>query len=133
MRRALRIVGAVCAAVSVALLGGCALSLQTLPKITGNSNETYPVRAIFANVLNLPDDAQVRVGAQVVGQVGDPALGDVEVDPALFSVSADRNSADIDVHRRHWHRLSATTNALAAELTENLRLILEPTQASKLE
>ena len=47
--------------------GGCALSLQSLPKITGSSGATYPLHAVFANVLNLPDDAQVRNGAQVVG------------------------------------------------------------------
>jgi phospholipid/cholesterol/gamma-HCH transport system substrate-binding protein len=83
VRRAWRIVGAVCAAISVALLGGCALSLQTLPKITGNSNPTYPVRAIFANVLNLPDDAQVRVGAQVVGQVGQISTKNFQADLVL--------------------------------------------------
>ena len=52
------------------LLGGCALSLQSLPKFSGISTGTYPVQAVFANVLNLPTDAQVRDGAEVVGQVG---------------------------------------------------------------
>jgi phospholipid/cholesterol/gamma-HCH transport system substrate-binding protein len=51
------------------VLSGCALSLQSLPKISGIHQPTYPVHAVFANVLNLPTDAQVRVGAEVVGQV----------------------------------------------------------------
>jgi phospholipid/cholesterol/gamma-HCH transport system substrate-binding protein len=83
VRRVLRILGALSAFVLVTLLGGCALSLQTLPKITGNSNSTYPVRAIFANVLNLPDDAQVRVGAQVVGQVGQISTKNFQADLVL--------------------------------------------------
>lgn len=69
--------------VVAALLGGCALSLQSLPKITGNSSSTYPVRAIFANVLNLPDDAQVRLGAQVIGQVGQISTQNYEADLIL--------------------------------------------------
>ena len=65
------------------LLGGCALSLQTLPKVTGSSGPTYPVRAEFANVLNLPDDAQVRIGAQVVGLVGTISTSNFQADLTL--------------------------------------------------
>jgi virulence factor Mce-like protein len=57
------------AAVCAVLLGGCALSLQSLPKVTANGGNTYPIQALFGDVLNLPADAQVRIGAQVVGQV----------------------------------------------------------------
>jgi phospholipid/cholesterol/gamma-HCH transport system substrate-binding protein len=56
--------------VTAAALGGCALSLQSLPKISGVNAATYPVHAVFANVLNLPIDAQVRNGADVIGEVG---------------------------------------------------------------
>lgn len=51
-------------------LGGCGLSLQTLPKLTNVSGSTYPLQAQFANVLNLPIDAQVRSGAEIIGEVG---------------------------------------------------------------
>jgi phospholipid/cholesterol/gamma-HCH transport system substrate-binding protein len=58
---------------SVLGVGGCGFShgfsLQSLPKIGGITSPTYPVYAGFANVLNLPIEAQVRVGAQVVGAV----------------------------------------------------------------
>jgi phospholipid/cholesterol/gamma-HCH transport system substrate-binding protein len=64
-------------------LSGCALSLQSLPKISGISAATYPVHAVFANVLNLPDDAQVRIGAQVVGQVGVIATRSFQADLTL--------------------------------------------------
>jgi phospholipid/cholesterol/gamma-HCH transport system substrate-binding protein len=68
---------------TVLLLSSCALSLQSLPKISGVSSGTYPIYAAFANVLNLPDDAQVRVGAQVVGQVGAISTKNFQADLTL--------------------------------------------------
>jgi phospholipid/cholesterol/gamma-HCH transport system substrate-binding protein len=65
------------------LLGGCALSLQALPKITSTNGPTYLVHAVFANVLNLPDDAQVRLGAQVVGQVSSISTQNFQADLTL--------------------------------------------------
>jgi phospholipid/cholesterol/gamma-HCH transport system substrate-binding protein len=65
------------------LLSSCALSLQSLPKISGVSTGTYPIYAAFSNVLNLPDDAQVRVGAQVVGQVGAISTKNFQADLTL--------------------------------------------------
>lgn len=47
----------------------CGISLQSLPKIGGVSGPTYKVTATFANVVNLPENAQVRVGAFAVGYV----------------------------------------------------------------
>ena len=64
-------------------LGGCGFSLQSLPKIGGISGSTYPVRAQFANVLNLPVDAQVRLGAEVVGEVGDISTHDFAADVTM--------------------------------------------------
>jgi phospholipid/cholesterol/gamma-HCH transport system substrate-binding protein len=61
------LVAGACAAGLV--LAGCGTSLQQLPKIGGISGPTYPVRVEFSNVLNLPANAQVRRGAEVVGQV----------------------------------------------------------------
>ncbi len=72
---------AICA--TALLLSSCALSLQSLPKISGVSTGTYPIYAAFSNVLNLPDDAQVRVGAQVVGQVGAIATKNFQADLTL--------------------------------------------------
>ncbi len=71
------------AVASVAMLGGCALSLQSLPKVSGVNQPTYELHAVFANVLNLPDDAQVRVGAEVVGQVGNISTSDFQADLTL--------------------------------------------------
>lgn len=66
-----------------AALSGCALSLQALPKVSDVSTATYPVRAVFADVLNLSVDAQVRVGAEVVGQVGAISTRNFEADLTL--------------------------------------------------
>lgn len=68
---------------SVGLLSSCALSLQSLPKISSVGNGTYTLHAVFANVLNLPDDAQVRNGAEVIGQVSDISTENFEADLTL--------------------------------------------------
>lgn len=60
--------GALVAMVSLAL-SGCGVSLQALPKIGGISGPTYGVHATFANVVNLPANAQVRTGSFPVGYV----------------------------------------------------------------
>jgi phospholipid/cholesterol/gamma-HCH transport system substrate-binding protein len=57
--------------------------LQSLPKVSGVSGATYPIYAEFSNVLNLPDDAQVRVGAQVVGEVGAISTKNFQADLTL--------------------------------------------------
>jgi phospholipid/cholesterol/gamma-HCH transport system substrate-binding protein len=71
------------AAALTLLLGGCALSLQSLPKLTSSNSATYPIHAVFANVLNLPDDAQVRLGAEVVGQVSSISTENFQADLTL--------------------------------------------------
>lgn len=50
-------------------LSSCGISLQSLPKIGGVSGPTYTVDATFANVVNLPANAEVRVGSFAVGYV----------------------------------------------------------------
>jgi phospholipid/cholesterol/gamma-HCH transport system substrate-binding protein len=58
------------AAVAVAVTAsGCGVSLQQLPKFGGVSGPTYQLRATFANVVNLPANAQVRTGSFPVGFV----------------------------------------------------------------
>jgi phospholipid/cholesterol/gamma-HCH transport system substrate-binding protein len=47
----------------------CGFSLQSFPKFGGLSGPSYPLHARFANVLNLPANAQVREGSAVIGQV----------------------------------------------------------------
>jgi phospholipid/cholesterol/gamma-HCH transport system substrate-binding protein len=67
------------AAIGVALLASsCGLSLQSLPKIGGVSGPTYTVEATFANVVNLPTNAQVRLGAFSVGDVSSIGLKDFQ-------------------------------------------------------
>lgn len=51
-------------------LAGCGLSFQSLPKVSSPVGPHYTLKATFQEVLNLPADAQVRMGPQVVGQVG---------------------------------------------------------------
>jgi phospholipid/cholesterol/gamma-HCH transport system substrate-binding protein len=63
--------------------GGCGISLQQLPKIGTISGPMYVVHALFTNVLNLPADAQVHEGTQVVGQVGNITVRDFEADLEL--------------------------------------------------
>jgi phospholipid/cholesterol/gamma-HCH transport system substrate-binding protein len=77
------LVAPVLVAAGALVLGGCALSLQSLPKISGISSGTYPLHAVFANVLNLPDDAQVRLGAEVIGQVGTIGTRNFQADLTL--------------------------------------------------
>ncbi|HET9076831.1 MAG TPA: MCE family protein [Acidimicrobiales bacterium] len=59
-------------------LSSCGLSLQSLPKIGGVSGPTYTVTATFANVVNLPANAQVRVGAFSVGYVSSIGVRDFQ-------------------------------------------------------
>jgi len=60
---------AVCALVSVAAVG-CSAGVEQLPlPAPGLSGPTYRLDAEFANALNLPDRAKVRVGGADVGEV----------------------------------------------------------------
>ncbi|MGH9115237.1 MAG: MCE family protein [Acidimicrobiales bacterium] len=64
----LRRVAGVAGLATVAVLGSsCGISLQNLPKLGGVSGPTYELTATFANVVNLPANAQVRAGAFSVG------------------------------------------------------------------
>ena len=74
------------AAVAVALavaVSGCSVSLQSLPKFSGQSGPFYAVHATFANVLNLPADAQVRAGVATVGQVASISTSNFQADVVL--------------------------------------------------
>lgn len=66
-RRRLAVAGAL-AGLAVAA-AGCGVGLQQMPVPGGPSGPTYQLRATFANVLNLPIGAKVRVGVSVVGDV----------------------------------------------------------------
>lgn len=60
----------------VLVASSCGISLQSLPKIGGVSGPTYAVTATFANVVNLPANAQVRTGAFSVGYVSSIKVAD---------------------------------------------------------
>lgn len=75
LRRPLATAGALVAALG---LSSCGISLQSLPKIGGLSGPTYGVSATFANVVNLPANAEVRVGAFSVGYVSSIHLKDFQ-------------------------------------------------------
>jgi phospholipid/cholesterol/gamma-HCH transport system substrate-binding protein len=60
---------AVLALVASFALAGCGLSLQSLPKPGGVGGPSYDLTAVFANVLNLPVQARVLIGADQVGEV----------------------------------------------------------------
>ena len=62
----------------VTLASSCGLSLQSLPKLGGISGPTYAVTATFANVVNLPANAQVRTGAFSVGYVSSIKVQDFQ-------------------------------------------------------
>ncbi len=82
-RWARRSISLVVTLVGALAMSGCAISLQSLPKVSGLDAASYPIYAVFSNVLNLPDEAQVRVGAQVVGQVGAITTRDFRADLTL--------------------------------------------------
>lgn len=55
-------------------LSSCSLSLQDGPKIGAMTGPSYKIVADFSNVVNLPADAQVRIGSFQVGQVAQIGL-----------------------------------------------------------
>ena len=86
-RTAAVFVGMVAAAVTGS---GCGLSFQALPKPGGVSGSTYNLTAIFGNVLNLPVQARVLVGADQVGQVSSITTSHFKADLTLTIRSAIR-------------------------------------------
>jgi virulence factor Mce-like protein len=49
---------------------GCGLSVENLPlPKPGTRGQTYTVHAVFANALNLPDQAKVKIGGSDIGTV----------------------------------------------------------------
>jgi phospholipid/cholesterol/gamma-HCH transport system substrate-binding protein len=80
------------AAVTLAFTS-CGISLQSLPKIGGISGPTYRLNASFANVVNLPANAEVRVGAFSVGYVSSIKLKDFQ---ALVTMKV-KNSTKLPV------------------------------------
>jgi virulence factor Mce-like protein len=84
--------------VTLALLAsGCGLSFQNLPKPGGVSGPSYSLQAVFSNVLNLPVQARVLVGADQVGEVS--------------SISTSHFKADLTLTIRRSIRLPRGTTA----------------------
>jgi phospholipid/cholesterol/gamma-HCH transport system substrate-binding protein len=65
------------------LAAGCSISLQSLPKPGTENGAHYQVHATFANVLNLPINAQVREGSALIGQVGSITTHDFKAEVVL--------------------------------------------------
>jgi phospholipid/cholesterol/gamma-HCH transport system substrate-binding protein len=79
-RAAAVIVGTLAAAV---VGTGCGLSFQALPKPGGVSGPSYNLTAVFGNVLNLPVQARVLVGADQVGDVSSISTSHFKADLTL--------------------------------------------------
>ncbi|MCM6777020.1 MCE family protein [Nocardia sp. CDC159] len=68
--RARRAAVALAASVGVLAASGCGLTVEKLPlPKPGVTGDTYTVHAVFANALNLPDQAKVKIGGSDVGVV----------------------------------------------------------------
>jgi phospholipid/cholesterol/gamma-HCH transport system substrate-binding protein len=80
MTRRATLAGLVTAALA---LSGCGFSLQALPKPGGVSGPSYTLKAVFVNVVNLPIQARVLIGADDVGQVSTIATSDFKADLTL--------------------------------------------------
>jgi phospholipid/cholesterol/gamma-HCH transport system substrate-binding protein len=65
------------------LTSACGLSLQALPKPGGLSGNSYQIKAVFSNVLNLPIQARVLIGANQVGEVAGISTHDFKADLVL--------------------------------------------------
>lgn len=87
-RPRLRLAAAAVACSAALGLSGCGISLQSLPKYSSLPGPFYEVHATFANVLNLPALAEVRVGVATVGQVSSIGAHDFA---ARVTLQIDRN------------------------------------------
>lgn len=64
------IIAAAAATGVLTLASGCGLTVESLPlPKPGTQGETYTVHAVFANALNLPDQAKVKIGGSDIGTV----------------------------------------------------------------
>ncbi|WP_171049933.1 MCE family protein [Nocardia cyriacigeorgica] len=71
-RRARRSLVAVAAVGAMSVTSGCGLTVEKLPlPKPGATGDTYSLKAVFDNALNLPDQAKVKVGGSDVGVVTD--------------------------------------------------------------
>lgn len=68
--RARRTAVALAAVGAVSLASGCGFTVEDVPlPKPGLSGETFTVKAVFENALNLPDQAKVKIGGSDVGVV----------------------------------------------------------------
>lgn len=80
---------AVAAALAVTALSACSADLADVPLPGGGPSDTYELTADFTSALNLPRNAPVKLGGQVVGSVG-------EVEVRDYVAQVDLN-VDVDV------------------------------------
>ncbi|MEU1527467.1 MCE family protein [Nocardia rhamnosiphila] len=70
IRRARRAMAALTAAGTVVLASGCGLTVEDIPlPKPGIGGDTFTLKAVFENALNLPDQAKVKIGGSDVGVV----------------------------------------------------------------
>ncbi len=69
-RHSRSLIAATAASSVLVLASGCGLTVESLPlPKPGTQGETYTVHAVFANALNLPDQAKVKIGGSDIGTV----------------------------------------------------------------
>jgi phospholipid/cholesterol/gamma-HCH transport system substrate-binding protein len=88
--RGRRLAAVAAAAAGALALSSCGISLQSLPKYSSLSGPFYELHATFANVLNLPADAQVRSGVATIGQVSTISAHDFAANVTLEIRKSDR-------------------------------------------
>ena len=70
IRRARRAMSALVATGTVVLATGCGLTVEDIPlPKPGIGGDTFTLKAVFENALNLPDQAKVKIGGSDVGVV----------------------------------------------------------------
>jgi phospholipid/cholesterol/gamma-HCH transport system substrate-binding protein len=96
---------------------GCGISLQSLPKLDSLPGPFYHVKAVFANVVNLPANAQVREGAFQVGYVSNIAASNFKATITM----AIKKSAPLPIGTTAQVRFDTP-------LGEDFILLVQPTQ-----
>ncbi|MFI9503420.1 MCE family protein [Nocardia sp. NPDC052566] len=85
----MRAAGTLATLSAITLCTACGFTVDSLPLPNpGTASETYTVRAVFANVLNLPDQAKVKLGGSDVGIVTHITTRDYQ---AVVELTIDKN------------------------------------------
>lgn len=91
------------AVATTTLVSGCGLTIDQIPLPKPGVGDSYELHAVFANALNLPDQAKVRVGGSDVGVV--------------TGISTSNFQANIDMKIRNDIQLPTGTTAELRQAT----------------